>query len=619
MNAATGLSPGTVLANRYEILREIGRGAHSIVFEAREGDRRVAVKLLSPPAPIAHLAREQLRRVSEALRAVEHPGILKPSELLDAGFSTLIVMDLVEGGDLGTRVAAHGPLSPHDVAVIGRSVAEALAAVHAQGLLHRDVKPRNILLGEPRRALLADFGCAGLDGQETWLEDEDAAEGGVFRSPEQSEGRYVDARSDIYALGMTLYYALVGKLPQAGPDTAPRTPLPDGFKPSQARPDVPRWLDEIIARATCADPGNRIETAERLARALDEQGLPPGAGATREDYLTDCCILCREPGTLGRAVCPHCEDPLGGQPDTLVMLVPPISETSGEEERVRKLRGLTGGPSDERAVRRVARGKQPLVKVSRTQAQRVTRRLATHGFETRLVAADATWAELPDWLMTVALIPIGLGFALALMGDAVLFGVGLAGGLVLLPLGHSLLQHPSLIPDASGPQPPTALAQKVAQVMSEILGGEARKLLAEILRLSRDLYLRLESHEAAEARGLLSDVGLASCEAARELAALEPILDALVLHGERRFEPPPGLLESRARLGTAHLCLAQSLLETTATLSAIRGVEILDAAETVADLRAVCARLNEEVEAQRLAVKEAFGLFPLRSEPGQAG
>ena len=618
MNAATGLSPGTVLANRYEILREIGRGARSIVFEAREGDRRVAVKLLSPPAPIAHLAREQLRRASEALRAVEHPGILKPSELFDAGFSTLIVMDLIEGGDLGTRVAAYGPLSPHDVAVIGRSIAEALAAVHAQGLLHRDVKPQNILLGEPRRALLADFGCADLDGQEAPLEDEDAAEGDVFRSPEQSEGRYVDARSDLYALGMTLYYALVGKLPQAGPNAAPRTPLPDGFNASQARPDVPKWLDEIIARATRADPGNRIETAERLARALDEQGLPPGAGATREDYLTDCCILCREPGTLGRAVCPHCEDPLGGQPDTLIMLVPPDSRTSCEEERVRKLRGLTGGPSDERAVRRVARGKQPLVKVSRTQAQRVTRRLATHGFETRLLGTDATWAELPDWLVTVALIPVALGFALALMGDAVLFGAGLAGGLVLL-LGHSLLQHPSLIPDASGPRPPIALGQKVAQVMSEILGGEARKLLAEILRLSRDLCLRLESHQAAEAREALSDVGLASCEAARELAALEPILDALKLHGERRFEPPPGLLESRARLGTAHRCLAQSLLEATATLSAIRGVEILEAAETVADLRAVCAHLNEEVEAQRLAVKEAFGLFPLRCEPGQEG
>jgi hypothetical protein len=300
----------------------------------------------------------------------------------------------------------------------------------------------------------------------------------------------------------------------------------------------------------------------------------------------------------------------------LVKLLAPKGQSADDKERVRILRGLTGSPSDERAVHRVARGKQPLVKLSRSQAQRVSQRLSAYGLESRLVPLDSTWAELPDWLVTLALIPIGLGFALALRGDAVLFGAGLAGGLVLLPLGHSLMQHPPLIPDPSGPRPAASLAQKVAEVMAEIQGGEARTLLAEILRLNRDISLRLEScPDSTETREVLVAVALSACDGARELAALDPILDALMLHGDHRFEPPPGLLESRNRLETARSCLAQSLLEATATLSAVRGHEILDAAEIRVELDAIQARLNEELDGQRVAVKQAFSLVPLRSTP----
>lgn len=615
MNAATGLSPGTILAKRYEILREIGRGERSIVFEARDSHRdcRVAVKLLAPAVPIAHLIREQLHRDAEALRAVDHPGILMPIELLEAGFSTLIVTELVDGVDLGTRVSTQGPLSPHEVSVIGRSAAEALAAAHARGLLHRNVKPRNILLAETGEILLADLGCADFDGQETPLEEESSAYS-AFVSPELAGGRHADARADIYALGVTLYYALVGELPEEARNGGG---LAEGFHPAKARPDVPKWLDTIVARATCFEPGSRIETVDRMARALDEEGLPAGgAGAAREAYLADCCILCREPGTLGRSVCPHCEDPKHGESDTLIMLVPASPQAATEAERVRKLRGLTGAPSDERAVRRVARGKQPLVKLSRTQAQRVAQRLASLGFATRLVGVDATWSELPAWLITLALVPMGLGLARALVGDVVLFGVGIACGLALLPLGQSLLQHSPLIPDATGTRPPPALAARVAEVMSEILGGDARKLLSEILRLGRDVSVRLTGcSDSGAAAEKLSGVALSSCDAARELAVLDPLLEALMLHGEHRFEPPPGLLESRAGLSTARSRLVQGLLEATATLSAIRGIEILDLDEISADLQTVDLRLTEEVEAERLAVKQAFSLFPLRSTP----
>src|SRR5256885_2842485 len=165
----TYLTPGVVLQDRYEIADEIGRGGFSIVYRAR--DRRVgadvAIKLLVPPPAAARLARARLRREVQAVRQLSHPNIVAVYDVVDDGPWSFVVMEYVAGPDLAVRVRQRGPLDPDAAARLGREVSEALAAAHGRGILHRDVKPQNILLAPDGRARLTDFGSARLAGQET--------------------------------------------------------------------------------------------------------------------------------------------------------------------------------------------------------------------------------------------------------------------------------------------------------------------------------------------------------------------------------------------------------------------------------------------------------------------
>ena len=137
------LAPGTLLRGRYEILREIGRGGYSIVYQAHDRDvgGDVAVKLLVPPPATAHLARERLRREVHAVRGLSHANIVAVYDLLDEEPWSFIVMEYVAGSDLHVRVRDRAPLTADEAVRMGRDVAAALGAAHCRGILHRDVKP----------------------------------------------------------------------------------------------------------------------------------------------------------------------------------------------------------------------------------------------------------------------------------------------------------------------------------------------------------------------------------------------------------------------------------------------------------------------------------------------
>jgi serine/threonine-protein kinase len=267
------------LAGRYELGREIGRGGMATVYLANDlkHDRPVALKVLHPGlAPTLGLERFQ-REIRFAAR-LQHPHILT---VLDSGALPgrsgepgllWFTMPFVQGESLRHRMDREGRLPVADAVEIAREAAEALAFAHAEGVIHRDVKPENILLGAGH-ALVADFGIALAVRGGASLTDPGLAVGTpAYMSPEQAAGdRELDGRTDVYALATVLYEMLADELPYSGPATrvavaARRT----GEVPILAavRPDVPAGIARAIGRALAPDPVNRFASADAFARAL---------------------------------------------------------------------------------------------------------------------------------------------------------------------------------------------------------------------------------------------------------------------------------------------------------------------------------------------------------------
>jgi serine/threonine-protein kinase len=271
---ATFLAFQEAVAGRYSLERELGRGGMGIVYLAREVrlDRLVAIKLLPPALAAQAPLRGRFMREATTAARLSHPNIV-PIHAVDevAGF-VFIVMAYVDGETLAQRVSSRGPLSADHVTRLLREVSWALAYAHAQGVVHRDVKPGNILLERgSQRALVADFGIARSmePGGETMAGELLGTP--EFMSPEQAAGEAVDGRSDLYALGVVGYYALSGGLPFTAPSAqavlAQHITRPAPSVASLAR-GAPRSLVRVIDRCLEKDPAARFATGELLADEL---------------------------------------------------------------------------------------------------------------------------------------------------------------------------------------------------------------------------------------------------------------------------------------------------------------------------------------------------------------
>jgi len=261
------------LAGEYSLQRELGRGGMGVVYLARDVqlDRDVAIKVL--PAHLARVteSRERFLREARTAASLSHPHIVPIHRVGQADGFVFFVMSYVEGETLGERLRTKGPLPPVDVARILREVAWALAYAHGRGIVHRDVKPDNILLeAGTGRALVTDFGIAYAET----AQHPDAESGLVmgtmhFMSPEQAAGQPVDGRSDLYALGVVGYLAASGRLPEI-PSATSTALVPVG----RAAPGIPAALSTAIDRCLARKPADRFPDGEALAAALAPANEP---------------------------------------------------------------------------------------------------------------------------------------------------------------------------------------------------------------------------------------------------------------------------------------------------------------------------------------------------------
>jgi eukaryotic-like serine/threonine-protein kinase len=276
---------GRVLGGRYALGARLGAGGMGEVYRARDRvlQRTVAVKVLSAAATQDLELVARFGREARAAATLNHPNIVTVFDSGADGDLHYLVMEYVEGQSLAGLLRQEGVLEPRRAAEVGRQVCQALAAAHAAGLVHRDITPGNVLVDPGGVVKVADFGIAKLAAATTMTGDGMLLGTAAYLAPEQAQGRPVDGRSDLYALGCVLYALVTGAPPFVGDSpvaVAARHLTEQPVPPSERNPRVGAALEAVVLTALAKDPANRYQSAAAMAQDLDRiiADLGPGSG-----------------------------------------------------------------------------------------------------------------------------------------------------------------------------------------------------------------------------------------------------------------------------------------------------------------------------------------------------
>ena len=274
-----------VLADRYELGPVLGQGGMARVHQGvdRQLGRRVAIKVLAPPFDRDGEFVERFQREARAAAGLSHPNIVAVFDSGSDDGTHFIVTELVEGETLADRLGRDGPMPPADAVAVSIDIARALAAAHARGLIHRDIKPGNVMLLPDGGVKVVDFGIARAAGSDTLTHTGVVLGSTAYLSPEQAGGQPVDERADLYSLGCVLYEMLTGQVPFSAETpiaTMYRHVNEDAAPPSTIAP-VERELEEVVLRCLEKDPKQRFASAAELEAALLAVPLARGGDTMR--------------------------------------------------------------------------------------------------------------------------------------------------------------------------------------------------------------------------------------------------------------------------------------------------------------------------------------------------
>src|SRR5215208_217925 len=268
---------------RYRIIRRIGSGGMADVYEAEDTQlgRRIALKLLYRRFAEDAEFVERFRREASSAAGLSHPNVVQVFDRGEWDSTYYIAMELLEGRNLKQVVRDHGALDPALAVDIVLQILKAARFAHRRGVVHRDIKPHNVIVDDDGRAKVTDFGIARA-GASDMTETGSIMGTAQYLSPEQAQGRPVDARADLYSIGVVLYELLTGRVPfdaEAAVTIALKQVSEEPLPPSQLNPEISPQLEDVVIRALQKDPAYRFTDADEFIRALEAvRGAPMGTG-----------------------------------------------------------------------------------------------------------------------------------------------------------------------------------------------------------------------------------------------------------------------------------------------------------------------------------------------------